>query len=268
MSDNSPANAEDILDRCLETARSGGDPEDILREHPEGADELRPLLALAAELGALPEPEVSVPGLMRSLTHLLREEPEARPARRKIRFFSGAVLARAAAIFLCVGLLGWGAVAASQTALPGDLLYPVKLLTERARFVLTIDKEARAELRIVFSEKRLMEAVRKHREGGGLDKDLLRAMLDEAERALDAGPGLPEASRGLLYSRVAYLSDFQKSVLEQLKRRVASDEQKTLAPFIDACDQRCGRMCEMMGCGKTQDGTPQCQGLCTCPMCN
>jgi len=268
MSDTAHLDTEEALDRCIEAARSGGDPEEILRRHPEIAGEVRPLLALAAELEDLPEP--SAPALTQTLMRLLLRTPEAEAhkVKPKIRFFSRAVLARAAAIFLCVGLLGWGTVAASSAALPGDLFYPVKLLTERVRFFLTIDTERRVELRLVFSEERLMEAVRKHEAGGGIDKELLRAMLDEAQMALDASPGVPEARRGLLFSRVAYLSDFQKKILEQLEGRAGPSEQRALAPFIDACSRRCGRMCEMMGCGKGQGGASQKQWICTCPMCD
>ena len=71
-----------------------------------------------------------------------------------------------------------------------------------------------------------------------------------------------------LFSRVAYLSDFQKKILEQLKDRVGPEEQEALAPFIDACSQRCGRMCEMMGCGRARGGTSQDGWICTCPTCN
>lgn len=270
MSDTAHLDTEEALDRCIEAARSGGDPEEILRRHPEIAGEVRPLLALAAELEDLPEPSPSAPALTQTLMRLLLRTPEAEAyqVKPKIRLFSRAVLARAAAIFLCVAVLAWGAVAASSTTLPGDLLYPVKLLTERVRFFLTIDTEQQVELRLVFSEKRLMEAVRKHEAGGGIDKELLRAMLDEAQMALDASPDVPEARRGLLFSRVAYLCDFQKDILEQLKERVGPDEQRALTAFIDACSRRCEQMCDRMGCNKGQTGASQSHGLCVCPLCD
>ncbi len=268
MTDTPDLSIEELLDRCIEAARAGGDPEELLRQHPDIADDVRPLLALATELGELPEPAVSVAGAMRMLTHLSLESPAASPARPKIRLFSQAVLGRAAAVFLCISLLGWGTVAASSDALPGSVLYPVKLLTERVHFFLTINSEAKAELRIVFSEERLKEAIRKHDEGGKIDKALLRAMLDEAQKAIDAGPNIPEARRGLFLSRVAYQATFQKKILEQLNDRVSPEEQQVLAPFIDACSQRCGRMCEMMGCGKTQGETQQIEWICSCPTCD
>ena len=262
-----PLPIDELLDRCLETARSGGDPEELLRQHPDIAGDMRPLLALAVELGELPEPAVSVAGAMRMLTHLSLGSPAASPAKPRIRFFSRAVLGRAAAVFLCISVLGWGTVAASSNALPGSTLYSVKRLTERVQFFLTANGEARAELRIVFSEERLKEALRKHDEGGEIDTALLRAMLDEAQMALDAGPRIPEARRSHFLSRVAYQADFQKKTLEQLNGRVGAEEQSALAPFIAACGKRCQRMCKMMGCGRTPDGAPRCQESCACPMC-
>ena len=265
MSNATSPSTEDLVDRCIEAQRSGGDVGAILRQHPETAGEVRPLLELAAELEALPGPEPSASAMMNTLVRLSLRGGEA-PTAPKPRLFSRPVLARAAAIFVCVLLLGWGTVAASSGAMPGDLLYPVKLLTERVQFFLTVTPEARAELRIVFSEERLKEAVKRHQADGKIDRDLLRAMLNEAERALDAGAELPDASRGLLFSRVAYLSDRQKGILEELKARVGPDEQQALAPFIEACDEQCGRMCEMMGCGKRDDGAGS-RPICTCPTC-
>jgi uncharacterized protein DUF5667 len=243
---------EELLDQCIEHMRTGGDPEDILRQHPDLADEVRPLLGLTSELAGLPDPRPSMPTLMRTLTRLALRRPTSRRA-----------LMRAAAVFLCVCLAGWGAVAASANALPGDWLYSVKLLTERAQFFLTVNNEAKAELRIAFSEQRLTEMVRNYERGGGIDKQLLREMLDEAQDALDISPTLPEARRGLFLSRVAYLSDFQKSTLERLKERVGEEEQQELTRVIDACGKRCEQMCRMMGCG----GGAQRQWTCTCPKC-
>ena len=259
---------EELLDQCIEYSHAGGDPADILRQHPESAEEVRHLLALAADLENLPDPPPSLPGLMRALTRLAFQtrEADARSSRPRSRFFPRRVLTRVAAIFLCVCLVGWGTVAASSDALPGEPLYMVKLLTERARFFLTVNEEARAELRIVFSSRRLTEAIRKYQAGDGIDEQILRAMLDEAQLAINAGPTFPEAQRGLFLSRVAYMSDFQKNTLEQLNGRAGPEEQRALAPFLEACGKRCKQMCQMMGCGGNEK-TSEWQWTCSCPRC-
>ncbi len=61
---------ERILDQCLDEARGGGDPEAILRQHAEVADEVRPLLALAGEMAALPAPQPTANGLAKLFARL------------------------------------------------------------------------------------------------------------------------------------------------------------------------------------------------------
>ncbi len=230
---------EHLLDLCIEAIRAGRDPEGILAEYPEQADRIRPLLSLAKELERLPEPTTSVRGLMAALARVTAE-PSAPPATMpspapRVGWFRRSALIRAAAMLLAVLLIGWGSVSASASALPGDWLYPIKRLTERATFILTLNPEDKAELRITFSEERLKEAVQKQQRGGGIDKELLQAMLDEARAALDAAPALPVAGRKRVIFRAAHLSEFQKQTLEELKERAAPEERKTLAPFIDEC---------------------------------
>ncbi len=268
---------EELLDRCIDAARAGRDPEEILAKHPELADDIRPLLAIATDLAGLPAPSTSVRGLMAALARATAEQEAAaaQPPRRRVRWFSRSVLLRAAAMLLAVLLIGWGSVSASASAVPGDWLYPIKLFTERAKFILTVNPEDKAELRITFSEERLKEAVEKHQRGGGIDKELLQAMLDEAKAALDVAPGLPDASRRLLLSRAAYLSQFQRKTLKDLEKRAAPEERKTLAPFMDACMRRCNWMRKR---GTDDEGPPspdsssekskrKAANPCECPMC-
>lgn len=237
--------AEDLLDLAVEALRRGEDPEPILARHPELAEEVRPLLEVARRLQDLPRPTPSAAGLMRVLARSAAEGPPAgRPGR--LALLSRSVLMRAAAVVLAVALVGWATGMASAKAVPGDLLYPVKRLGERVKFLLTIDEEGRAELRLTFSEKRLAELLKKHSRGEGLDERLLAAMLEEAAQALEAGPRLPEVSRALLLSRLGYLSEHQRAVLEALQQRVEPEERIRLAPYLETCRRRCGWMRRML----------------------
>ena len=267
---------EDILDLCIEEARAGRDPEAVLRRHPEVADEIRPLLNLTAELRRLPAPQSTGGGVMQALAHLANEQAEetANPRAPKASFFSLPVMWRVAAAVLIVLFLGWSTATASAGAVPGDFLYPVKLLTERVKFFMTVNAEDRAELRIVFSEERLKEALRTHQRGGGVDKELLRAMLDEARLALDAAPELPEITTEFLSSRVSHLSEFQKAMLEHMQKRATPEEKETLQPFVDMCNMRCDWM-RRMPQPRNADQAPSETGPCTrmrrwmdsCPDC-
>lgn len=257
---------EEILDRCIDAVRSGKDPEEILSEHPEAAGKIRHLLSVATELEELPDVQPSVEGMMKMMAKLAVERTRTKPAKARIGIFSRPVLVRAAAILLCVLFLGWGATSASSGALPGDMLYPLKRFTERVKFFLTVNAEGKAELRIVFSQERLKELIKKHRDKGGIDEELLGAMLAEAGKALEAGPDLSETSRELLISRVAYLCDLQKRALEQLKDRASPQELKELARYVRICDSRSSSMRLMMDRGDDSSSRKRLD-LGRCPMC-
>lgn len=241
-------NPEHLLDACLEAMRAGKSLDEALRSCPEVASELRPLLQLAAELTALPEPAPTMHGLMRAMAQaaIAEQTPSQAPQLLRIRFWSLPVLARVAASLVAAFLLFWGLTAASSQSVPGNLLYPVKRFTERVQIFLTLGGNDQAELRVVFSERRLAEALKKHQCDGGIDERLLRAMLDEARSALDGSANLPPEQRGCLISRVDHLTAHQQTVIAHLQNQAAPPVQKTIAPFADMCSRRMEWMDEMM----------------------
>lgn len=70
-------------------------------------------------------------------------------------------------LLIIISLLGGGAGAtyASQASLPGDVLYPVKLVTEQVQVALTIDDTKEAALHLKLSSKRLEEVEELAHEG-------------------------------------------------------------------------------------------------------
>jgi hypothetical protein len=235
------AQAEEILDRCIEEKRFGKDPERILGEHPDLAGEVRPLLALVDRLGELSAAETDNSPLFRTIANLAVASPADGSSEESgvLRCWTSRAT-RAAAGILIFLVLGWGAATASAAAVPGDLLYPVKLLTERVKFFLAVNAEEKAELRIVFADRRLREALKKHRAGGGIDKELLKKMLEHARLALEEIPDGQETSRGFMTSRVAATSELHKRLLQQVQAEATPEEAKELQPFIDRCGCQCG----------------------------
>lgn len=250
---------EDILEHCIAEVRMGKTPEETLRQYPDVADDIRPLLAMACELRKLPGPSTSVSGLIRTMAKLSVQQAGTKTTtkHRKVTLFSRPVLIRAAAVTLIVFVAGWTTVASSAQALPGDLLYPIKLFSEQVRFFLAINQESKAELCIVFAEERVKELVKRHSKGGGLNKKLLAAMLNEAKMALDASPELTEVSRGLLNSRLVFLSQFQKHTLEQLEKRASPEEKQDLKKYLDICCLRISWMQQRMGDSEPDSAQPQ-----------
>lgn len=63
-----------------------------------------------------------------------------------------------AVLIVAISGTGIGGAYASQSALPGDLLYPVKLASEKVQLALASGESKKAELHLKFSQKRLEEA--------------------------------------------------------------------------------------------------------------
>lgn len=236
---------EKVLDECIERTRRSESVADVLRSHSDYADELSPLLSIASELEALPDPAPSTQDVMRSF---IKVSAERRPSvRNKVKLFSRPFLLRAAAVLLVVFLGGWATVTASANAVPGDWLYPIKRFTERAKFVLTVNSEDRAELRIVFSSERLKEAVKRYQGAGVLDQQLLDEMLEEARLAAQTSEELSGSSRSLLAAQAAHTSEYQRQVLAGLRSEAAPKYDQALRRYADMCGRRAQWMRGMCG---------------------
>ncbi len=166
---------ESVLDECLNRIEAGKEEalDACVAEHPALARELEPLLHLAVDLEALREDVPPAPGRLLAgrqkllqeaarLKALQEEKTRARhlplwPLNLRSLLQRSTVVAALAAV-LAVALLVGGTIAASATTLPGDTLYPVKRMTEQFQLVLTLDREAKAELVEKLDERRREEA--------------------------------------------------------------------------------------------------------------
>ena len=228
--------ADELLERCIEAARAGGDPEVILRAHPDLAEAVRPLAALARELEGFPAEAASPAGLSRLLGKVAAAEAAPAPKRRR-RLLRAAIWASAAAAVAI--LAGWGLVRTAQGALPGDRLYRVKRFGEGARCLLAFVPERKAELRLRFADERLHETYRKHLDGRGLDAALLEQMARETRRALAIAGRLPAARLGGVLEQAAWSFHHQCNMMEELERRVSAEEKAVLAPYAASCRKLC-----------------------------
>ena len=152
------------LDDCLSSMRAGVDLQACLKRYPELADELRPLLQVATDIGAVrtptPADAARMAGRQRTLAALARKQalrhrgapvsfgPAQMMTWLKARRIGGARPAwqwAAAAVVVILALVS-GTMVASAASLPGDALYPVKLATQQVQVALTIDENAREQL--------------------------------------------------------------------------------------------------------------------------
>lgn len=197
------------LETCLEAAtRQGLTLEAALERFPEFRDELGPLLRTAVLLQA--RPQIAPSTAFRVASHQrLMAAIQARPRRPGfLGFFplpdrSGlgrlsSYPSAVAASLLAFVLLGSLTVTASASALPGELLYPVKLAAESVQLAVSSEPE-REQLRLTFAERRLVEALelaaRGETRGVGEAADSYGQVVELATETLASPPSGERAQR-------------------------------------------------------------------------
>jgi uncharacterized membrane protein YgcG len=73
------------------------------------------------------------------------------------RYLRARLAASVIAIVIVISILSGGTAYASQGSLPGNLLYPVKIVTENTRLLLSGDSASKARLNIQYASNRLAE---------------------------------------------------------------------------------------------------------------
>ena len=237
-----------ILDDCLAQMRQGASFEECLRMYSEYADELGSLLHLAVDIKDLPAPEPSG-GALSELMIRIGEQSAAETNKRRVlpsfaknRPFFSRLLGHRKLIWALNGALLFlallfGATTISANSMPGDVFYPLKLFTDKVVFMLTLNSDRKAELRLTFSEKRFQEMMAGLQHSNALDTGLLKAMLNEAKLALEE-IDTSSYEKPQLLTRLDNLNTYQMTVLSQLRPRVDSISQKIVIEAIDMCDAR------------------------------
>ncbi len=243
---------EELLEICLEMERRGEDWRTFLSGYPDCAGEVGELVALAGEVREAGAAEESpAPGLSAALLRMgwaaAREDAKQEEAARQARggWWRSAWL-RAATVGFLMLVLGGSTMELSARTVPGDFLYPVKILTERVRYTLTSDPEDRVELRLTFSERRLSEVVRTLKKGKGADRELISGMLEEARAALAEADKLPAAQSSEYKTRIASLERTHKERLRAVESTVPDHRRPAVAEAIGMCHAGWEGMREMM----------------------
>jgi len=151
---------DNILDECFERILVNDETiEQCLERYPEYAAELEPLLLTATAtnkaVDIAPSPEFKA-----RARYQLRVEMASLDTKKR-RFFLTRQPRWAVAVVtaLVVLLLGSGTVLAanSESTLPGNPLYPIKMATENVRLALTSSDSAKAELYATLVDRRTSE---------------------------------------------------------------------------------------------------------------
>ncbi len=153
---------DNILDECLERILTGGESvEQCLARYPQWARELEPLLqaSLFARKASSIEPRPEFRERARyQMRAALQEMAEKRERRFSLFRWQPQWVTAVIAVLVLVVASG-GTVAASGNSMPDEILYPVKLATERVRLTLTPSALGKAELYLELADKRVAEII-------------------------------------------------------------------------------------------------------------
>jgi hypothetical protein len=164
---------EGVLDTCLNQLNHGVTLEACLARHPSLAADLEPLLRVALRIRNVGDDAPPAPpaGLRAGRQRLLSRAAQLQAAdhRRSVAdrladwfrlqpAVRRSMVTVVMAALLLVVVLGGGAASASANSLPGDVLYPVKRISEEMQLLLTFDWEVKAALQRQLEERRREEA--------------------------------------------------------------------------------------------------------------
>jgi hypothetical protein len=222
---------EQSLEHCLQELTRTGDVEASLRRYPQYADRLRPLLEMAQETRRHYESVPEAPGGLAAgrewlLAVAAQQRAECvsatsatrtttgRPQGRKLSLvFSIKFVAVLLAVVLVTAALGGGVIWAASDSLPGDLLYPVKLVTEDVRLALVSAPGAKVDLALGFVEERAGEVKALAVAGRRVPDEAIARMERHIERALATAGAAGEEREDLLV-QIAERTRTQGQVLE------------------------------------------------------
>ena len=158
-----PSETHLIFDDCIEKILAGQSVESCIDAYPQQAETLAADLVIAADLVALGQLEAS-PAV---IDHGLRSVLGAVESTRSLPWSGLAgilhswfqprqrpVWQTVLAIFVVLIIVGGFTVNASATAIPGELLYPVKRAWESSQLTLTLNQADRIQLETHFDERR------------------------------------------------------------------------------------------------------------------
>jgi hypothetical protein len=208
---------EDILDRCLERIAAGEDASACLRDEPQHADTLAPLLRAAVELRGWEPPRLpdATRRAARAAAHatLARQSKSnaRRPAIRSLSLWRFAI-----AVAVVVAMLSVGTVNTTMggRSLPGDTLYTWKRAKEQITLALATNPGQRAQLHTEIAARRLQELEFLVDTGHAVDSavvdEILSSLLEHAERAIEENGQAPEVSVAPMVSHI--LAETRKTI--------------------------------------------------------
>lgn len=198
----------------------------------ESAD---PLVAVAARLARVPQPQMTPEALMRIKIEVM-DAQQTRAARRSRRRLPVGQWAVAASLILV--LLVFGLASPVLASVPGDWLYPVKQVVEWGELTAAQSSETRAFTHLLHAERRLQEALTLL-DHGQIAPDLLDSALTQIQSAAQtarSGAELSPAAVTQLQTKTAEVSRLLDSTLQRALQAPIAPEGALLALELRARD--------------------------------
>ncbi len=233
---------DEALARCLDEIRAGADIEQVLARYPTDAAALRPLLELALQLQEVSIPSPRPEAIQRGRARVMAAAQRIQSIRTGWHPGRRWVPALLTAGLMLALLLGGGAlgVQAAEASLPGDPLYPLKLLKESAELAWAERQGDPLPIVIRQLERRSEEIETMRRQGRPIHPTvfqrsarLLTRLLALAEQQLDS-PGTRE--------RALRAIEKHQSLLRTLRNRVPP----AARPALERALERANRAQEML----------------------
>jgi hypothetical protein len=189
------------------------------------------LLAEAAQLKTR-----FAPGPLSSTETNVNTKPTGR--RKMNLMLAYKVLAVVMAMVMAVAGMG-GSVVLAADSLPGDLLYPVKLISEDVSLALTPDPSDRARLSLDYAAERVSEMERLSRQGEDVPDSVLDRMARQMSQAMvEIARSRPEEVPALL-QRVTERARTYQETLEQTQSTVRQETQTQLHEAAQLMERAC-----------------------------
>jgi hypothetical protein len=233
---------EEILDILINGVKEGKDIDDCLKQYPEYADDLRPLLLLASGIEDSPKPEVDPIAFKRTMAKVNSIEGQGEVENNFFTLRSlifRPVVIRAASIIFAFTFIIAMTFSFSANSLPGDSLYPVKCFCEKAQLSMTFSKEGRAELHLRLAERKTEDFMLTFKKKEKINEELLNGMLEETSSALLYCNFLSSDKCASLVSKVKGCAQSQISALQVVKPLVDD----SFIPIVDEAIYECSLRC-------------------------
>lgn len=248
---------EEILDKLLKRTQKGEDIESLLKEYPQLADELRPLLKLAVEIEDIPKPELDADAisiLVAKVRQTMRSRKPSVGFSLKNLFTLHPIISRAVTAIVLVFVLALTTVFMSANSLPGNPLYQIKRISEKIHYAITFNDDGKAELHLIFANRRTHEFESSFKIGEKIDRKLLMKMLEETASAVDISQNLSADHAPLIRQKIAQCNKKQLAVLENTKQYACPCD----IDIIQTAIKKCRELHACLGCEQTPCNEPYC----------